>query len=298
MNKLLFLLFGCIISINIFSMNLDDHLELTKEEVQADFRYALDRRDAKLLKSTILQGANVNEVMNEYNETPLMNMCSGKGDFNLIKLLVQGKADLSATSTNGNTALYKAIISGHWRPEVLNYLTESKASINAINNEGLTILDAAVAYGKVSLIKLLFKLGVDKKIQKDDCLMDFVQDYCHDHETIKLFLVNGFPAADHNKFEPFFNSNKLDLSAVQYSPIIWAAIFNEKELVEKYLNEGDDFHPANLSKDLVEIANERSDEQTKLLISNRIQNILDLIHSSCGFPNPLCLMIRRYLYNY
>ena len=70
----------------------------------------------------------------------------------VVKLLLESKADVNAEHTDGRTALMAAAQNGHL--EIVKMLLESKADVNAKDNDGVTALMLAAVEGHVDVVKI------------------------------------------------------------------------------------------------------------------------------------------------
>gem|GEM_PF-259075 len=98
-------------------------------------------------------------LTNRFGETALMHCCAA--DFEVMEnvqlTLLEGGADATTTSQNGETALHYAARNEHKSGAKIlcDMLLEFGADANAVNNEGKTALDIATKNNNESLVKLL-----------------------------------------------------------------------------------------------------------------------------------------------
>ncbi|KAL6605455.1 ankyrin repeat-containing domain protein [Neocallimastix sp. 'constans'] len=124
-----------------------------------------------ILNYLVDHGADINRVYTMedntgifyYQETPLIHAIKLQ-KFELIKFLVDHGADVNTKLSNGNTAIYYAII--HSKPSeivtIVNYLLEKGAHVNEIINENNeTPLFEAVKSGNHQIIQLLIDHGAN-----------------------------------------------------------------------------------------------------------------------------------------
>ena len=100
--------------------------------------------------------ANVEDRGIKGDCTPLMEAASS-GFVEIVKLLLQHDADITAQSSSGNTALHYAAIGGH--QDVVRLLLEHGANIEEHNENGHTPLMEAAAHGQVGVGKILLEAG-------------------------------------------------------------------------------------------------------------------------------------------
>ena len=88
--------------------------------------------------------------------TPLyVAACHGRLD--VVKLLLQHKAELESTFKTGATPLYVACSNGHL--DVVDALIEPGANVNAVCKDGATPLYVAAEFGHVDVVKRLAQAG-------------------------------------------------------------------------------------------------------------------------------------------
>ena len=100
---------------------------------------SLRASDITKIRELIKDGADV-DVRNRYGVTPLL-MASQNGHVEIVKLLLQAKADVDAatTRTGGLTSLWAASEVGH--AEIVKLLLEANADVNAARTtDGVTSL--------------------------------------------------------------------------------------------------------------------------------------------------------------
>jgi ankyrin repeat protein len=83
---------------------------------------------------------------------------AGRGNLEMLNLLISGGADLSACNSMGLTALHASAISGH--VPVVERLVAAGAAINATDGGGFTPLDgAALSANGQATSRVLRQLG-------------------------------------------------------------------------------------------------------------------------------------------
>lgn len=84
----------------------------------------------------------------------------------MVRLLLDHGADVNATDSDGETALYLAALEGN--TEVANLLLEKGANVNARDKNGVTVLPRLCSLNSndyLDMIKLLLEKGVDVNIR-------------------------------------------------------------------------------------------------------------------------------------
>ncbi len=140
----------------------------------ANVFHAIDNYDEKSVKEYIKNGGDVN-AKDKDGQTLLMRAVlpytQNKND--LIKFLIEAKADVNVCSADGTTALMLACTIGN--AEAVKLLINAKANINFANYWGKTALmmaagtrhnepakmDQAYLKGKTAAVKLLIAAGAD-----------------------------------------------------------------------------------------------------------------------------------------
>lgn len=115
------------------------------------------RRSVELVKLLVNGGANVNKT-DDLGIPPLM-MAAHEGHQEMVKVLVEGGADVTASERNGVTSLMRACAGGH--VEVALLLLNSGGHIEQQDNEGLTALMWAVRAGQGPCVQFLVARGAN-----------------------------------------------------------------------------------------------------------------------------------------
>ena len=92
---------------------------------------------------------------------PPMYLAAERGHLEVVRLLLEARADKNAARQDGTTALMAAAVNGHL--EVVRLLLEAGADKNAASQDGTTALMAATARGHLEVVRLLLEAGDDKR---------------------------------------------------------------------------------------------------------------------------------------
>lgn len=104
------------------------------------------------------------DVINSLNESetsPLILACY-RGNIEVAKFLIENVKDINYNSDMG-TALMAATYKNH--PELVKLMLEKKANPNATDANGTTALSLAVQFRNPELVKLLLEYKADKTIK-------------------------------------------------------------------------------------------------------------------------------------
>ena len=110
-------------------------------------------------------GVDVNCTSETLGETP-RKWNGQRGHMDVVRVLVDNKADVNIKRTNGVTPLYIAAENGH--TEVVKLLLGNKADVNASKQNGATPLYVAAQNGHTEVVKLLIGNNADMNIRHSD----------------------------------------------------------------------------------------------------------------------------------
>ncbi len=112
--------------------------------------------DIDSAEALLAQGANVDIPQRKFHGTPLQYAAS-TGKVEMVQWLLQHKATVDSTDTNGRTPLLWAASQGH--PEVARVLLQAGAKINKTNRGGWTALHYAADKDHLEVAQLLIESG-------------------------------------------------------------------------------------------------------------------------------------------
>jgi len=145
-----------------------------------------------------------------------------RGDYTIVKILIERGIDIESKNTKGYTALINAARNGH--REIVELLLNNGANINAWSNcrssEDGTALISAAKNGHIGIVKLL----LDRDAELDDIALIKVASKGH-IEVAELLLSKGA------------NINAL---ASTFSPLYSAVLNNDLEMVKLLLEHNPD----------------------------------------------------------
>ncbi|TKZ36187.1 ankyrin repeat domain-containing protein, partial [Brachyspira catarrhinii] len=105
---------------------------------------------------------NINEYK-FYKKTTALMIASYFGLNDIVKELIEDKADINAQDINGKSSIFFAIERDNI--ETLNTLIENKANVNIQDSKGITPLIWASGNGKTEAVKILLKNKADINIK-------------------------------------------------------------------------------------------------------------------------------------
>ncbi len=131
-----------------------------------DFVCALTTNQIDKARGLLIRGAHINFATPTYMHRSL-HLAAQCGRKEMLELLLAHGADVDDTDTFGNTALMKATCRGNANPahtSCVKILLEHKAAINATTCSGYTALMAGALIGHQEITKLLVDHGADANI--------------------------------------------------------------------------------------------------------------------------------------
>lgn len=134
------------------------------------------------------KGNDPNASFND-NESTMLHYASLNGRPQIVKLLLQARADVNRANKRSRTALHEAATTGH--SDVVKILLKHKADVMAKNKYGRTTLHVATKYDNHDVIDLLVE---HRKMQLVKSLNVVVETYPPGSQLVKnlVFLVVDF----------------------------------------------------------------------------------------------------------
>jgi ankyrin repeat protein len=123
-----------------------------------DFIKAIDENDLSTVKLMVRQGVDIHSPAGPAKVTPLMS-AAAHGHDEIVKFLIDSKADANITDDDGFTALLSACISNFSSPKIVSLLLDAGAKIDAVNKFGYTALAMAVRWGHEDVVAVLLERG-------------------------------------------------------------------------------------------------------------------------------------------
>ena len=124
-------------------------------------------RDIKLVEILVKHGAKVG-LKNIWGETPL-HVAAERGDIQIMKYLLNHKADIDARDNNDESPLRHALM-GRDPEKAVSFLLSSGANPDDPDSKGNTTLHCAAASGEDKVALKLIKAGADRSIRNADGL--------------------------------------------------------------------------------------------------------------------------------
>jgi|GEM_PF-1199551 len=172
-------------------------IKVKNEIFQTPLDIAVGNGFQSIAEVLLKAGADPNEKSGNYKVTPLFatTLIPGKTSTTLAQLLLDHKADVNASNTEGVTALMYASL--HPNTEIAKFLIDHKADVNATNNKGETALTFAVLNNNTEIAKLLIDHKADVNVVTEEGVTAIlIAAFQSDLDMAKLLLANG---ADPNK---------------------------------------------------------------------------------------------------
>jgi ankyrin repeat protein len=162
--------------------------QLQIEALQGGLKEALMHNNIAFLNSFIQSGADINYTY-ENNVTPL-HMAAVKGYYDILKLLLERKANPTAKTLHGQTPLHFACFS-NGNSQIISLLINKKAEVNIQDNDGNTALHAASEFGNLDAVKLLVTAEANQNISSKKGITPLYQACSHGHVNIAKFLCDS-----------------------------------------------------------------------------------------------------------
>ncbi|XP_020283086.1 ankyrin-1-like [Pseudomyrmex gracilis] len=119
---------------------------------------AIENRHTEIIKLLLTNGCKVNSDIDKSYNTPL-HFAVINGDIEIVKMLLDRRANVYATTRYGTTSLHYAL--EHKKVEIVELLLNHGANVNARDNAGITPLYLAVHHGYVDNVKMLLDRGAN-----------------------------------------------------------------------------------------------------------------------------------------
>lgn len=112
--------------------------------------------DLKSLESLLVNGADMNDVDDEFGRTAL-HFAAFNGHLDCIKLLIEKGCAIDAKDKDGSTPLQRAASNNCF--DCVQLLVESGAEINTVNDKGLSVIHDATLESSFDMIAYLMSKG-------------------------------------------------------------------------------------------------------------------------------------------
>ncbi|XP_020297140.1 uncharacterized protein LOC109861755 isoform X2 [Pseudomyrmex gracilis] len=117
---------------------------------------AIRKKHTQVIKLLLTNGSKVNGNTDKFDNTPL-HFAVLNGDIEIVKMLLDRRANVNATTWQGTTPLHYAI--ENKKIEIAELLLNHGANVNASTKNGNTPLFLAVKRGHVDAVKMLMDRG-------------------------------------------------------------------------------------------------------------------------------------------
>ena len=126
---------------------------------------AISNNNINEVKRFIRKNANLNSQIANTKVTPL-HLAVQKGNLDIVKILLEAKADPNLASIDGATPLHLAALSGNLG--VVEALLKADAKPNLAMNDGYTPLHLALQKGNLGVVKVLLKAKANPNLVMND----------------------------------------------------------------------------------------------------------------------------------
>ena len=187
---------------------------------------------------------NVNDTLN--TTTPLMRAAK-RNNADVVNFLISKGADVNAKNKKGWTALLFA--ASHNTSDVVKLLLDNGADINAKNKDGnnaiICALEHAPRENVSSVVNVLVRYGADKNaVSKNGRkAINYIKNALSDNDFIKLCAKGNIKEID-SALKNGANINAL--SKDNSTALMWAARFNNSDVVNYLINKGANINSENL----------------------------------------------------
>jgi ankyrin repeat protein len=150
---------------------------------------ASKRGDLEAVKHHLAQkGVNINLRDYRSGQTAL-HATAAKGHLEIVKFLVQSRADINSSNRFSETPLHAAAEKGHL--EIVKFLVQSGAEKDTKDNQNQTPLNFAAFYGHLEIVKFLVESGADKEAKNKEGQTAFHFAQMNGRTTIVDYLNNA-----------------------------------------------------------------------------------------------------------
>ncbi|KAG7099826.1 hypothetical protein E1B28_001635 [Marasmius oreades] len=111
-----------------------------------------------LLRTLVSEDPKLANAVDEDGRTPL-HWAASSGSLEIVRILLEHKAEIDKIDVSGWTALHIAVSAGH--ESTVEELVGSGADVSKRNDKGLTPLHYAASKSRISIGKLLISRGAD-----------------------------------------------------------------------------------------------------------------------------------------
>ena len=180
-------------------------------------------RDVDLVRMLVERGADVS-AQDVVGLTPL-HWASSRGSVDVARILVEGGADVSAQDTVGWTPLHRASSNGH--VDVARILVEGGADVSAQARDGWTPLHRASSEGHVDVVRILVEGGADVSAQDMDMWSPLHQASFKGHLNVARMLMER-------------NADVSALDGHWRTPLHWASSRGHEHVGQMLMERGSD----------------------------------------------------------
>lgn len=134
------------------------------ETMQEELLLACQQNRVGEVEELLQKPLNPNRIVSHTDRTLLIHVAADNGHSEIVRLLLEARADKNATTSTGATAMFVAAQNGHW--QVVRLLLAAGADTNATIKDGTTALLKASERGHFDLVDLLLGAGATEDAAK------------------------------------------------------------------------------------------------------------------------------------
>jgi ankyrin repeat protein len=155
--------------------------------------------DTAMVRLLLKHGADADQRFTaKAGKIPGLDIACQEGHFAIVKMLVEGGADIEAKSIAAQTPLRTAARNG--RTNIVQYLLDKGAEVDTQGDDRATPLEAAASKGHLDIVKLLVEKGGDVNHQDKDGDGPLGEAAKHGfEEVVKYLLSKGADVSLKNK---------------------------------------------------------------------------------------------------
>ena len=171
-----------------FLINNDVNVNAKDQDGWDALKLSVSLGEYDLTKLLLENGANPNQLFYD-GTTSLMGAATDRMD--LVRLLINSRADINIRDNLGNSALIFSIY--HNKTDIARYLIEKNADINYRNKDGGSPFVIAARAGNFDVVKLLIKRGADINEKGEGGVTALMVAIINNNNNLARLLISNNP---------------------------------------------------------------------------------------------------------